>query len=128
MCNSATSARGAAVDSGNNKIVAAKVARAKPAYLLTHWLQKVANRADILKCPDGCDNALNGGLADALLRIGPHLALDLRSGQPIIGGAARRIAALDDLRAIVELELDHCLYVRQAFVRLQVDQAGSGVA
>src|SRR5450759_5774927 len=33
ICNSATSARGAAVDSGDNKIIAAKAAQAKPAFI-----------------------------------------------------------------------------------------------
>jgi hypothetical protein len=33
ICNSATSARGAAVDSGDNKIIAAKAAQAKPTFI-----------------------------------------------------------------------------------------------
>ena len=106
ICSSATSARGAAADSGDNKIITVKAARAKPALIshlrcalrvcdhrvlcsssdiLTHGLHEITNRTDIFKCPDGADDALDRRPADALLSIGPHFALDLRSGEPVIG-------------------------------------------
>src|SRR5664279_1137515 len=98
------------------------------ALVVPQHLHQLTYRAEIFEVRHARDNSVGGRGGNPALGIGAQLGLDLRARQPVFERTARELAALADLGAVGQLDVDGRLHIPESFVGLDVDQFGGRLA